>query len=239
MILSRLILKQKYKMYQYAGAGLVVAGVVAVLAPALTSGIGGGPNTALWGGILILSCVPMTLSSVYKEVYLSDIELDPIWFNMMVAIYQFVLSFPLLVPSALASQVTLSDIFPNLRDGLLCLAGVNSRPGDDCSTAAAYTAGYIVANVAYNILIILLLKYGGSNILWLSLTLNVPVSALTFAVPGIPGYQALTWPVFLGLPVIMAGLIMYRFYAQAKAWLDSKLSKKKEGLLQEEAVEMA
>ena len=139
---------------------------------------------------------------------------------MMVAVYQLAFSFPLLVPSALASQVALGDIGTNLANGAKCLAGINSLQSDNCTTAGIYTSGYIIANVAYNILIILLLKYGGSNVLWLSLTLNVPVSALTFAIPGIPGYQALNWTVGLGLPIIMLGLIIYRFYAGAKAWVD-------------------
>ncbi len=219
MILSRLILKQKYKNFQYAGAVIVVVGLLIVLGPAISGGLGGGANVALWGGVLIASCIPMTLSSVYKELYLGDVETDPIWFNLMVAVYQLLFSFPLLVPSALTSGIAVSDIGANLVGGVKCLAGINTLASDNCAQAGAYTAAYIAANVGFNILIILLLKYGGSNILWLSLTFNVPVSALAFAVPGIPGYQPLNWTVGLGLPVIMTGLIVYRFYTPFAAWL--------------------
>lgn len=52
----------------------------------------------------------------------------------------------------------------------------------------------------------------------MSLTFNVPASALIFAVPGIPGYRPLNWSVGLGLPVIMAGLVVYRFYDEAVAF---------------------
>jgi hypothetical protein len=38
--------------------------------------------------VLILSCVPMTLSSVYKEMALGDRDLDPIFLNLWVAVYQ-------------------------------------------------------------------------------------------------------------------------------------------------------
>lgn len=148
---------------------------------------------------------------------------------MMVALYQLFFSFPLLVPSALASQVALGDIGTNLANGAKCLAGINSLPSDDCSSAAVYTSGYILANLGYNILIILLLKYGGSNILWLAMTTNVPVSALTFAVPGIPGFTPLSWTVGLGLPVIMAGLCIYRFYEGAKAWVDKLMGREEAG----------
>jgi CRT-like, chloroquine-resistance transporter-like len=220
MGLSRVVLGTKYKAPQIGGALLVLAGLLVVLAPAMASGFGGasGAATALWGGVLILSCVPMTLSSVYKEQSLGDTEIDPIWFNYMVAVYQEAWAFPLLIPSALASGVAISDIGSNLKAGALCLAGVNTAANDDCSTAALYSSLYIVANIGYNILIILILKYGSSNILWMSLTFNVPASALIFAIPGIPGYKPLNWSVGAGLPIIMAGLIAYRFYDQAVAF---------------------
>lgn len=40
----------------------------------------------------------MTLSSVYKEMKLGDIEIDPIFLNVWVCVYQVIFSFPLLVP---------------------------------------------------------------------------------------------------------------------------------------------
>jgi hypothetical protein len=56
------------------------------------------------------------------------------------------------------------------------------------------------------------LKYGSSNILWLCLTLQVPVANLVFAIPWMPKSQpASLWNV-LGLVLIMAGLVTYRFF---------------------------
>jgi len=62
------------------------------------------------------------------------------------------------------------------------------------------------------VLIILLIKYGSSNILWLCLTLQVPVANLAFALPFMPGSKPVTWEDGVGLLVIMAGLVVYRFY---------------------------
>ena len=82
MFLSRVILKEKYHGTQYAAAIIVCCGILLVLSPSLTSSDGGdGAATALWGGVLIASCVPMCLSSIYKEIALGDTDLDPVYLN--------------------------------------------------------------------------------------------------------------------------------------------------------------
>ena len=42
----------------------------------------------LWALVMIFSCVPMTLSSVYKEKALGETELDPIYLNGWIAVFQ-------------------------------------------------------------------------------------------------------------------------------------------------------
>jgi drug/metabolite transporter (DMT)-like permease len=74
MVISKYLVKAQYNMYQYAGALIVAAGILVVLAPSLTGG-----GDVLWSFMLILSCVPMTLSSVYKELSLGEMELDPVF----------------------------------------------------------------------------------------------------------------------------------------------------------------
>lgn len=76
MLITKVFLKTKYKLYQYAGAAAVIAGILVVLVPQLTSGAaGGGSTTGIWSAVLVLSCVPMCLSSVYKEKALGDTEI--------------------------------------------------------------------------------------------------------------------------------------------------------------------
>jgi hypothetical protein len=53
----------------------VIGGLVIALSGSLVGGDSGGMDaktTAIWSAVLILSCVPMTLSSVYKEKALGD-----------------------------------------------------------------------------------------------------------------------------------------------------------------------
>lgn len=77
--------------------------------------------------------------------------------------------------------------------------------------------------LAYNVLIILLLKYGSSNILWLCLTLQVPIANLAFALPFMPNSAPVSWEGGVGLLVIMCGLIIYRFYNPLVAFINTRI----------------
>jgi hypothetical protein len=44
-------------------------------------------------------------------------------------------------------------------------------------------------SAGYNILIILILKYGSANILWLAMTIMVPLGSMAFALPFVPGHK--------------------------------------------------
>lgn len=70
-------------MMQYTGAAVVAAGIVIAIGPslALGSGNGGGAQELVWSTVLVLSCVPLALSSVYKEITIGESELDPIYLN--------------------------------------------------------------------------------------------------------------------------------------------------------------
>jgi len=101
-------------------------------------------------------------------------------------------------------------------NGAKCYVGINSIIGgdypDDCRMAPLYVTLYLLFNVLYNILIIMILKYGSSNILWLAMTIMVPMVNFAFALPFMPDPQSLTVWNDVGLVVIMAGLIIYRFW---------------------------
>lgn len=49
-----------------------------------------------------MSCIPMCLSSVYKEKALGDDDMDVIYLNGWVAVFQFLSSLFFAVPSAYA-----------------------------------------------------------------------------------------------------------------------------------------
>ena len=120
MVISYFLLKARYSIWQYVGALIVAGGIVVVLAPTIS-----GSGSVLWAVAMILSTVPMALSSVYKEMALGETELDPIYLNGWIAVFQLLFSLVLCVPSSLASTppVPIPDLPQNLLDGLYCYVG--------------------------------------------------------------------------------------------------------------------
>lgn len=225
MIITKVGLKTKYKMEKYVGAVIVTAGLVVALLPSFMnpdksgSDAPDGTTVAIWSTVLMFSVVPMCLSSVYKEKALGDADIDPIYMNGYVALYQFLFAFPLLYPSAMAEGLATGDIWKNLADGAKCFVGIDTLASDSCGNGTLFTCLYLIANLGYNVLIIVLLQYGGSNILWLSITFTVPLANIGFALPFMPNPQSLSPANWAALVIIMLGLIVYRFWPQARAVL--------------------
>jgi len=129
----------------------------------------------------------------------------------------------LCIPSSLAIGVPMSGIIPNLYGGLKCYMGINTiteaslgvKP-DECELAPYFVTTYLALNITYNILTVLILKLGSANILWMASTVIVPVSNVVFSLKFMPGHQPITLFDFIGLVIIMTGLIIYRFMAQLK-----------------------
>lgn len=226
MVITKLFLKTKYKIHNYIGAFIVVCGLVVVLVPQLISGGGDNPHNesktiiGVWCGVMILSCIPMTLSSVYKEKALNDIEIDVVYLNAWVSVYQFILSLILAVPSGYANvpPIPPAELPGNIWGGMKCYAGFNTLPSDNCKMAPIFVSLYLVFNIAYNILIIMMLKYGGANLLWLAMTFMVPLGNFAFALPFMPEKVTLKATDYVGLVVILGGLVVYRFVGFFLEW---------------------
>lgn len=231
MIISRFLLKIKYEIQHYIGALIVLGGLVTVLVPVFLHPDESNQkkhslvNTIIWPLVMVLSCVPMTLSSVYKEKALGEQEIDVVYLNGWVAVFQFLISIPLAIPSAYAMQIPIRDIPKNFWQGARCYVGKNSLPGDDCHDGPKFVNLYIAFNVLYNILIILILKYGSSNILWLAMTIIVPLGFIGFSLHFMPGHKPLNVEDIVGLFIIMLGLMIYRFFGPIKQLYQNRRNK--------------
>lgn len=238
MVISLLLLKTKYKVPQYLGALVVAGGIVVVLVPRLLypDSDDSGPTQStsqilLWSIVMMVSCAPMTLSSVYKEKALGDQELDPVYLNGWIAVYQFLFAIPLALPGGYVTDppVPIQDLPENIYNGWKCYIGINSVVNignatelstsspiyyDDCSDSFLFVTVYMLFNVCYNILIILILKYGSANLLWLALTIMVPLSSMAFALDFVPGHEPARLTDVLGLIVMLGGLCWYKFGSQ-------------------------
>ncbi|CAI5742314.1 unnamed protein product [Hyaloperonospora brassicae] len=227
MLISSLLLKAKYSSYQYVGAAVVTLGLLVVLGTGHSSSSAGTDSNliVLWSTVMILSCVPMCLSSVYKEKALGETELDAVYLNGWIAVFQFLFSIPLTFPAAMVGDhpVTPRELPENLKDGLMCYLGQNTvthgAHEDDCEKATLYVTAYLLFNVVYNLLIILILKFGSANILWLAMTIMVPLGNVAFTFPFMPEHQPLHAKDIASLVLIMLGLFIYRFLAELlDAW---------------------
>lgn len=223
MMISYKVLGTRYKKSQYIGALIVALGLITVLVPQFIHPSSTGSNLPLWCAIMILSCIPMCLSSVFKEKALGEVELDAIYLNGWIAVFQFIAAIPLLLPSAPASNVAIKDLPSNLWNGARCFVGINTITAaeahgdvkvDDCAMAPVYCSIYMAFNLGYNVLIILILKYGSANILWLAMTIMVPLGNVAFALKFMPNSKPLRVTDIIGLVVIMGGLIVYRFWGR-------------------------
>jgi len=165
----------------------------------------------------------MTLSSIYKEIALGD-DLDPIYMNGWIAVFQFFFSLVLAVPAGLASSPSIlpADLPRNMYQGLLCYLGIGTieigcHPDSMCSShAALYVNLSLLMNCIYCLLMMYILKFGSASLLYLALTAMVPIGNLAFALPFMPQTTTFHLSDLLGLGVIMSGLVLYRFADRQK-----------------------
>jgi drug/metabolite transporter (DMT)-like permease len=168
-----------------------------------------------WSIVMLISCVPSVMSTVYKQVALQA-PLDPILVNGWVALFQFCCGIFLVVPSGLVSspKVHPLDLGKNWLNAMECLftstnsVHVGCHP-DDCIRAALWVHVSLVNSAVYALAMIFVLKYGGCDLMYLGLTLVVPLGHLAFSLHS--SFSATSVYDGVGLLVLVVGLFLYRF----------------------------
>ena len=217
MLVTKLWLKTKYKAYHYIGATTVIVGLIVVLLPQFLnpdSNDGGSSASTqlIWCSILVASCFPMAISAVYKEKTLAAYNMNGLYLNGWISVFQLFFTLIFSIPSVYTqANLTISELPSNILNGFKCMGGVNSLPSDDCSLGPFYYFTYLAFNIVYNIVIVFMLKYGSSNILYLAMTAIVPLVDVAFSLDFMPKYQPFTVYSIVGLVVILVGLCVYRF----------------------------
>jgi uncharacterized membrane protein len=170
-----------------------------------------------WSIVMLLSCVPSVMSTVYKQVALQTASsMDPIVISGWVSLFQFVCGLFLVIPSGLVSspRVHPLEIGSNWLDGMGCLfAKINSVDSgchpDDCSKAALWVHVSLVNSAVYVLSMLFVLKYGSCDLMYLGLTLVVPLGHLAFDIHN--SFSELRAYDIAGLVILVAGLVLYRF----------------------------
>jgi hypothetical protein len=229
MFLSYFILKQRFRWLQYIGASIIMGGIGVVLFPQLQKTFGTGPQAStgtqpaqpeadipLFNFLFMLSVVPGALSSIYKELAFADADVDANYLQFWVATWQFFFGFflaPLNCLSFLGNQqVPFNELLSAITDGVYCLGGYNSKPGDDCAGSWVPLTIYLGFNLAFNMFSVLLIKHGSATLMFIIMTLRLPMVQWAFSIPWInypPDHFATTSAI--GLGIILTGLVMYRW----------------------------
>eukprot|EP00980_Cylindrotheca_fusiformis_P024755 scaffold12393_cov64-Cylindrotheca_fusiformis.AAC.1 len=152
-------------------------------------------TTILWSLVVIISCIPMTLSSLYKEMTLDIVnkgELDPIYLNGWTAFFQMGYSLLVAIPSGMylfAPTVYPTELPQHLQNAWNCYyygkgtIDTGCHPDDSCPSA------FWLFNINF---------------------ILVPLGNLVFCLPFMPGYTPLHGSDIIGLIIIVMGLILYR-----------------------------
>eukprot|EP00698_Gefionella_okellyi_P019312 TRINITY_DN5907_c0_g1_i2.p1 TRINITY_DN5907_c0_g1~~TRINITY_DN5907_c0_g1_i2.p1 ORF type:complete len:605 (+),score=108.24 TRINITY_DN5907_c0_g1_i2:30-1844(+) len=235
-------LRTFYGPMQYVGAVVLLAGLVLSAWPALVGGEGGGPP--LSDLVFILACVPVGISAVYKQIAFEHVDLDVWLLNGWVATFQFLFSLAYAPLAAVMSGIAVHDIPMNLWNGIRCVfVGMNFIIPPQCSWqlscggpdtmiccdscnaiypdvssfAALYAVMlFVVTNISYNVILILVIKYFNATMMFVASTVVLPLGGICFTAHAFMGRHALPFNVYngVGLGVVIFGLIIYQFMGE-------------------------
>ncbi|CAD7927096.1 unnamed protein product [Amoebophrya sp. A25] len=239
--LSVLLLRRSFHICQYAGAGIIVSGVVISKLNGQThDAVGDNPT---FNAIFASSNFPTALSTIYKEVAFQDIpDLSVNLIQLWVAIWQGVFNLVLCPVYTLKilgpSQIALDDMLPSFVNGAKCYWGIDTlihdcddgtfprmqgvRPCDYCENAFRNTNTYVTFNILYNILCMCLVKYGTASFYFVINAVRLPMTTMLFASPLIMGATAVPMGLtdWFALFVVLFGLVVYKYGSRLKKRLD-------------------
>jgi len=173
--------------------------------------------------------IPFAASNVYKDIAFKAVDMD-VWYLQFWDVFWQSLVGTLLFPinTILPEPATIawSSIPGSMKNGTLCLIGENLITPENSSCAAkaevvycdeCYNAWvilliYMAINVAYNVFILLVIKYGSATILSIAQTIRLPLTNICFSFKFIMGKDTTPFSGYSlgGLLVILAGLTAYR-----------------------------
>lgn len=224
MIASKLVVtdREVFHRWNYIGSFVVFLGLMVVLIPGIIFDRGTPEHTEatipiFWCIVLVLSCIPTVFSSAYKEEFMNNNHnVNIMYVNYWISIFQFIFVFPTIFLSGLLGS-------GSIEGGVKCLFGIDTIIQadnstnfidvdiDNCKSSLWFVNLYIVFNFIYNIYLILVLKRENNSLLWLALTLVVPLSQIVLWIPGVPRHSRFSIFDLIGLFVILVGMLIYYF----------------------------
>ena len=203
MALAWRFLGTRFRPSHYVGAALAVgAGFVQVLCSDKAAGTAQGGDYALFVLIMLLSVLPAAGGNVYKERCLKVFAHWDLWYvNAVVATLQLtmgLLSVPLISLPFTAGHVPLSRLRNYFHDATRCTLGDAGGVMEDLPCASDVAPPweifciYIVFNLLFSNLMLLLFRKGSSTLFSIGSTARIPVVALMLLFPALAGPKAST-----------------------------------------------
>eukprot|EP00128_Syssomonas_multiformis_P005614 Colp12_sorted_trinity150504_noHs@32929 len=218
MGMSFLFLSTRYGWNHGLGVLLILGGVVVATLPNFLNG-----NSTLGDKwymliILVISNLPSSASNVYKERALKDVDLDVWYFNAWIATFQIfigILTVPLVFSELLSGgePIAPAELGTYLQHASKCFFGTGSLPGDEaCNETPIVFVIFLVFNIAYNILMLMVFKLGSATLAVVASALRVALSDVGFQWKFLsgPAYKDLTWYDGVALVILIGGLFAYR-----------------------------
>jgi len=225
MIGAFAFLKERYSMIQIGGSLLIVGGVIISLVPSLQNKSDNTGNVLFWNMFYLCQVIPFAASNVYKDVAFKSVDMDVWYLQFWDVFWQSVIGtllFPINTILPEPATIHWNEIGSSMKNGGECLVGNNlittcgaGTPHvycDECVSAWWILCFYMAINVAYNVFILLVIKYGSATVLSIAQTIRLPLTNICFSNKTIMGKDAIPFSGYTlyGLLVILAGLISYR-----------------------------
>ena len=221
MLFSILLLRTAYRYLQYAGALLVLGGIIVVLAPQFFGTSSEAKNDASMVLLYAASIIPTSLASVLAESALRKNNASwggiTLWkLSFYTQLYQIpmtALTLPLYSISALGKdRVPMDEIGDVLRKGARCLFALSTS---SCTWKVPVTTFFLIAsNVAMTVLAMMMYKKHSAAAVAIVSALSLPATTMVFnakAFGDTPDWKPdWSWTLFLGLVLVLAGNLLFK-----------------------------
>jgi len=216
---SLIILNARYTYWQLFSAFLVLLGGAASVVPTI---VRNKNNTEFFYAIIMASSsLPGALGFAIKEKVFEERKkegLDIFIVNSHGSLFQLLFQ-PLFVPICIVLGATKNaPILDYIRNGFSCFMGVTPLgQKQSCEYTTLIYFIYVSINLTYNILLLLIVKKASALLSFIALKAIIPISIILFLFdwPFIHSSE-ITYAEIIGLIVILAGLVLYRYFTVMK-----------------------
>eukprot|EP00743_Colponemidia_sp_Colp-15_P004802 GILK01005171.1.p1 GENE.GILK01005171.1~~GILK01005171.1.p1 ORF type:complete len:434 (-),score=66.26 GILK01005171.1:300-1556(-) len=222
VLASVVFLRKKFSARHYVGVFITVLGLFLVLFPLLvtTSQTPLNSDTILWNALMFMaSCAFAALSAVFKEHTLKQHPINMYLMSLWTSIIQFIFG---CIFYAVALHVQNVSIFTNpyphiadnIQHGLACLflgeQQSSLSTGDQCEFSILLVVGYVLAALAFNLLLSRIIPLLGPQTMYRAVILAVPLVFLACIFSSLDSFKvSFSYFDWLSLCVVVIGLSVY------------------------------